>query len=174
MQKVWDCVDSCILYCIADYLQPFILPLWLCMNSWRHSYQLLANWYFIVLARAFYDFFTWRVPTYSPRMPLTLKYAGGRWIQPIGREIACHFSQDHTMVTKFLDFIHKHPKYKVVKSFFYYLDRFSRNSAETESRSWFFGIENRKIDFFQLFYNKVPKFYFKSEWQLFSAFFWGV
>merc|ERR1711894_784033 len=25
-------------------------------------------------------------------------------------ENACHFSQDHTMVTKFLDFIHKHPK----------------------------------------------------------------
>ena len=34
-----------------------------------------------------------------------------------------------------LDFIKKHPKYKVVKSFFYYLDRCSRNSAETEPRS---------------------------------------
>ena len=29
------------------------------------------------------------------------------------------------MVTKILDFIHKHPKYQLVKSFFYYLDRFS-------------------------------------------------
>ena len=86
---------------------------------------------------------------------LTLKYMGGL-IQSIAGEIACHFSQDHTMVTKFLDFIHKHPKYKVVKSFFYYLDRFSRNSAETEPRLWFFGVENRKIDFFQFFHNKIP------------------
>ena len=65
---------------------------------------------------------------------------------------ACHFSQDHTMVPKFLDFIHKYPKYKVVKWFFYYLDRFSRNSAETEPRAWFFGIENHKIDFFFSFF----------------------
>ena len=63
------------------------------------------------------------------------------------------------MVTKFLDFIHKHPKYKVVKSFFYYLDRFSRNSAKTEPRSWFFGIENHKIDFFfNFFISKSPNF----------------
>ena len=62
------------------------------------------------------------------------KRDGGGLIQSIGQENACHFSQDYTMVTKFLDFIHKHPKYKVVKSFFYYLDRFSRNSAETEPR----------------------------------------
>ena len=41
---------------------------------------------------------------------LTLKAAGGGRIQPIGQEIACHFSQDHTMVPKFLDFMHKHPK----------------------------------------------------------------
>ena len=65
---------------------------------------------------------------------LTLKDMGGGWNHPTGQEIACHFSQDHTMVTKFLDFIHKHPNYKVVKSFFYYLGRFSRNSAETEPR----------------------------------------
>ena len=43
------------------------------------------------------------------------KNCGGGLIQSIGQENACHFSQDHTMVTKFLDFIHKHPKYKVVK-----------------------------------------------------------
>ena len=30
--------------------------------------------------------------------------------QDIGQEIACHFSQDHTMVTKILDFVNKHPK----------------------------------------------------------------
>ena len=59
---------------------------------------------------------------------------GGGLRQPIGQEITCHFSQDHTMVKKFLDFIHKHPKYKVVKSFFYYFDRFFRNSAETDPR----------------------------------------
>jgi hypothetical protein len=51
---------------------------------------------------------------------------------PIGQEIACHFKQDHAMVTKILDFIHKHPKYLLVKSCFYYLDRFSRNLAETD------------------------------------------
>ena len=62
---------------------------------------------------------------------LTLKDPGeGGRILPGGQEIACHFSQDHTMVTKFLDFIHK----QVVKSFFYYLDRFPRNSVETEPR----------------------------------------
>ena len=39
---------------------------------------------------------------------------------PIGQEIACHFSQDHAMVTKILDFIHKHLNYKVLNSFFDY------------------------------------------------------
>ena len=38
----------------------------------------------------------------------------------------------------------------------------------------FLGSKIAKSIFFQLFYTKVPKFYFKSEWQLFSAFFWGV
>ena len=71
----------------------------------------------------------------NQKRSLTLKTAGGGRILPGAQEIACHFSQDHTMVTKFLDFIKKHPKYKVVKSFFYYLDRCSRNSAEAEPRS---------------------------------------
>ena len=44
----------------------------------------------------------------GPKVILTLKDAGSGLIQSIGQEIACHFSQDHTMVTKFLDFIHKH------------------------------------------------------------------
>ena len=39
------------------------------------------------------------------------RWAGGRLIQPICQEIACHFSQDHTMIAKFLDFINKHPIY---------------------------------------------------------------
>ena len=43
------------------------------------------------------------------------KRHGGGLIQSIGQENACHFSQGQTMVTKFLDFVHKHPKYKVVK-----------------------------------------------------------
>ena len=89
---------------------------------------------------------------------LTLKDMRGR-ILPIGQVIACHFSQDHTMVTNFLDFNHKHPKYKVVKSLFYYLDRFSRNLAETDKTSWFFEIENREIDFFSFFFStKVSDF----------------
>ena len=46
---------------------------------------------------------------------LTLKDAGGGLILPGGQEIARHFSQDQTRFTKFLDYIHKHPKYKVVK-----------------------------------------------------------
>ena len=30
-------------------------------------------------------------------------------ILPIGQEIASHFLQDHTMITKFIDFINKQP-----------------------------------------------------------------
>ena len=84
---------------------------------------------------------------------LTLKAAGGGRIQPIGQEITCHFSQDHTMVTKLLDFIHKHPKYKVVKSFFYYFDRISRNSAKTDQRLW---SKITKWNFFNFFITKSP------------------
>ena len=71
---------------------------------------------------------------------------------PTGQEIVCHFSQDQARVTKILDFINKHPRYMVVKKFFNYLGTFFRNSAETEPRSWFFGIENHKIDFFFYFF----------------------
>ena len=41
---------------------------------------------------------------------LTLKDAGGGPKVPSGFSIGCHFSQDHAMVTKILDFIHIHPK----------------------------------------------------------------
>ena len=34
---------------------------------------------------------------------------GGGSKCPYGFSIGCHFSQDHAMVTKILDFIHKHP-----------------------------------------------------------------
>jgi hypothetical protein len=41
--------------------------------------------------------------------PLNPKEGGGGGPNvPTGQEIACHFSQDHAMVTKILDFIHKH------------------------------------------------------------------
>ena len=81
--------------------------------------------------------------------------AGGGAKVPTSQEIACHFSQDYTVVTKIIDFIHKHLNLKVVKSFFHYLNRFFRNLAETDKKLEFFEIENHKINFFQLFYNKV-------------------
>ena len=80
-----------------------------------------------------------------------LSFSRTFWILPIGQEMACHFSQDYTMVTKFLGFIHKHPKCKVVKSFFYCLDRFSRNLAKTAKKLQFFEIKKRGIDFFSFF-----------------------
>ena len=46
---------------------------------------------------------------YEKYTDLTLKEAGGGSKCPIGQEIGSHFSQDHAMVTKILDFIHKHP-----------------------------------------------------------------
>ena len=52
------------------------------------------------------------------------------------------------MVTKILDFIHKHLNYKVLKSFFDYLDRFFRNLAETDEKLQFFWSKNLEIDFF--------------------------
>ena len=44
------------------------------------------------------------------RLSLTLKDAGGEGGPkvPIGFSIGRHLSQDHAMVTKILDFIHKH------------------------------------------------------------------
>ena len=56
------------------------------------------------------------------------------------------------MVTKILDFIHIHPNKKLVKSFFYYLDRFSRYLAETDKKLQFFAIEKFGIDFFSFFF----------------------
>ena len=55
------------------------------------------------------------------------------------------------MVTKILDFIHKHLNYKVLKSFFDYPDRFFRNLAETDEKLQFFWSKNREIDFFSIF-----------------------
>ena len=63
------------------------------------------------------------------------------------------------MVTKILDFIHKHLNYKVLKSFFDYPDRFFRNLAETDEKLQFFWSKNREIDFFFTFFiTKVSYF----------------
>ena len=56
------------------------------------------------------------------------------------------------MVTKILDFIHKHLNYMVLKSFFDYLDRCFRNLSETDEKLQFFCIENREINFFFNFF----------------------
>ena len=81
----------------------------------------------------------------------SVKEAGGGPKVPSGFSIGCHFSQDHAMVTKILDFIHKHLNYKVLKSFFDYPDRFFRNLAETDEKLQFFWSENREINFFSIF-----------------------
>ena len=63
------------------------------------------------------------------------------------------------MITKILDFIKKHPKLKVVKSFSYYLYRFFRNLAETDEKLQFFWSKNREIHFFfNFFITKVSYF----------------
>ena len=49
------------------------------------------------------------IPSLNP------KGGGGGSKCPIGQEIGSHFSQNHAMVTKILDFIHKHPNQKVVR-----------------------------------------------------------
>ena len=91
-------------------------------------------------------------PIWDRNCLLTLKDPGGGRILPIGQEIARHFSQDQSRFTKFLDFINKHPRYMVVKKFFYYLCTFFRNSAETEPRSWFFWDRKSKNHFFFIFF----------------------
>ena len=44
-----------------------------------------------------------------------------------------------------------HPNYKLVKSFFYYLDRFSSNLAETDKKLQFLEIKKHEVDFFSFF-----------------------
>jgi hypothetical protein len=48
---------------------------------------------------------------YSSSPSLNPKRPGEGRNLPIGQEMACHFSQDHTMTTKILDFIHNDPNY---------------------------------------------------------------
>ena len=88
-------------------------------------------------------------------------------MRPAGQEIACHFSQDHTVVTKLLDFIHKNLNLKVVTLFFHYLDRFFRNLAKTDTNLGIFGIENHKIDFFSIFLLQNPLILFQIWMKIF-------
>ena len=84
---------------------------------------------------------------------------GGGLKVPTGQEIACHFSQNHTVVTKLLDFIHKHLILKVVKSFFHYLDRFFRNLANTNKKIRFLGDRKSQNQIvFNFFVTKFSKF----------------
>ena len=79
------------------------------------------TWNFETTPKKILDFSQWVFCLYALAFPLSFvnpKTPGVGRNPPIGQEIACHFSQDHAMVKKILDFIHKHPKYKLVKSFF--------------------------------------------------------
>ena len=58
------------------------------------------------------------------------------------------------MATKILDFIHKHPNQKVLKSFFDYLDRFFRNLAKTD-KNYAFG-----------YHSHIAIFLVASSWRL--------
>ena len=92
-------------------------------------------------------------------MFFTLKDAGEEGLKvPTGQVIICHFSQGHAVVTKILDFIHKHSNYKVVKSFVHYLDRFFRNLAETDKKLGFFEIKFTKLIFLNFFITKSTNF----------------
>ena len=81
---------------------------------------------------------------------------GGGRILPGDQEITCHSSQDHTMVTKFLDFIHKHPKYQVISllSWQVFL-KFSRDQAEIMV---FWDRKSQNHFFFNFFITKSPNF----------------
>ena len=111
---------------------------------------------------------------------------GGREC-PICQEIDCHFSQNYAIVTKNLDFIHKHLNYLEGRKVIFLtkwkvFQKYSRDprysiiytQAETNKKIGFSGIENHKIDFFQLFGNKNVWFYFTYEWQFLWEFIWGI
>ena len=84
-------------------------------------------------------------PKYPSKSLFAQSRGGPKW--PTGQENVCLFSHGHAMVTKILDFIHKHLNYKVLKSFFDYPDRFFRNLAETDEKLQFFWSKNCEIDF---------------------------
>ena len=80
-------------------------------------------------------------------------------IQSIGQENACHFSQDHTKVTKFLDFINKHPNQKGVKSFFYYLKTDFPEIQLRPIKNYYLGSKFTKLNFFSnVFITKSSNF----------------
>ena len=60
------------------------------------------------------------------------------------------------VVTNVPDFIHKHPKDKVVKSFFTILTGLPEIQPKPSRDYDFLGLKITKSIFFQLFYNKIP------------------
>ena len=89
---------------------------------------------------------------FNPKSP------GGGRILPGGQEIACLFSLDHAMVTKFLDFVHKHLKYKVVKSFFTILTGFPEIQPRPSRDHEFLGSKITKLIFFNFLITKSSNF----------------
>ena len=72
--------------------------------SWENDYLEQQTYHFIPLNPAL----LWPKLGTDVNSILNPKGGGGGPKVPAGQEIACHFSQDHAMVTKILDFIHKH------------------------------------------------------------------
>ena len=108
--------------------------------------MLLITWQFPKLRKNYrtikkeYSWVHMNKHTFNP------KRWGGDWFNPLVRRSP---AISHRIILWSQNFLTLSiNKYKVVKSFFYYLDRFSRNSTETEPRIWFFLIENHKILFF--------------------------
>ena len=78
----------------------------------------------------------------------------GEWVQGKISNTICHLSEifwSHSTIFGYLtlklclDFYHKHPNQKVVKSFFHYLDSFFRNSAKINK-----DCKSQHQSFFQL------------------------
>jgi hypothetical protein len=79
-------------------------------------------------------------------------------IQSIGWEIACQFSQDHTMVTKFLEFVHPHP---ISSYFFTILTGFSKIQPRPIGDYDFMESKIKKISIFSNSLKKNPLILFQ-------------
>ena len=86
----------------------------------------------------------------------------GEWVQGKISNTICHLSEifwSHSTIFGYLtlklclDFYHKHPNQKVVKSFFHYLDSFFRNSAKINK-----DCKSQHQSFFQLLLKKSFNF----------------
>ena len=80
--------------------------------------------------------------------------------QAIVQDISCHFSQNHVMVTKILDFSHKHSNQKFVKSFFLISCQvFQKFSQDWQQVTNFSDQKSRtQLFFFKFFKTKVSDF----------------